>query len=166
MIRISSLKQSTPILFILVLFISSCNDDCGLEPNLNVDQDQLERDIRSIDAYLSENGIEAEEHPSGIRYVISDRGEGPRPSLCNQVTVTYEGRLIRNGDAFDSAREPVSFGLENLIPGWQIGIPLIARGGRITLYIPSVYAYGERGSGSAIPPNSNLQFEIRLVFVR
>ena len=58
--------------------------------------------------------------------------------------------------------QPINFPLENLITGWQIGIPLIKVGGRITLYIPSVYAYGKNGIGSDILPNASLEFEILL----
>ena len=145
----------------LVLF-SGCNKDCESEPNLTVNQAQLENDIASIDAFLASRNIDAETHPSGIRYVVSNAGSGDRPSLCDRVVVGYSGRLLGNTINFDSSEDPVFFTLNNLIVGWQIGIPLIKSGGRITLYIPSVYGYGTRGSGPDIPPNSNLEFTIQL----
>jgi FKBP-type peptidyl-prolyl cis-trans isomerase FkpA len=144
-----------------LLIVSCSKDDCDLEPNLSVDQTQLAKDIATLDAYLEANEIVAEEHPSGIRYVLTRAGEGDRPNYCSSVSVTYEGRTL-NGTVFDSRATPINFPLQNLITGWQIGIPLIKEGGRITLYIPSVYAYGSSGIGSDIPPNASLIFEILL----
>jgi len=56
----------------------------------------------------------------------------------------------------------VTFPLANLIPAWQIGIPLIGRGGEITLYSPSNLGYGNQSVGS-IPARSVLVFEIDLI---
>lgn len=155
------------------LLLTGCRDKCGSEIDYDVDQDQLAADIVLIDAYLAENNIDAETHPSGIRYVIKRAGNGSRPSVCDNVTVTYEGKVMSNGFAFDSRVNPSNLGdLDDLITGWQIGIPLIKDGsgdktGRITLYIPSVYAYGVNGNSlSGIPSNANLEFEIVLFNVR
>jgi len=75
------------------------------------------------------------------------------------VVVNYVGKLT-NGTIFDSGNN-VSFSLGGLITGWQEGIPLIAPGGSITLYLPPSLAYGSRATGS-IPANSNLIFKIDL----
>lgn len=151
---------------IVILFFSislnSCKNSCDSEPDLRVSESQLAADIVAIDAYLANNNIDAQIHPSGLRYVISREGSGSNPDLCDQVAVTYEGRLMSNGNTFDGRETPISFDLGNLIVGWQIGIPLIKPGGRITLYIPSVYGYGTIGQGQDIPPNANLVFEILL----
>jgi FKBP-type peptidyl-prolyl cis-trans isomerase len=143
-----------------ILWLGCSKDECNLEPNLAVNQEQLAKDIEAIDAYLASNDIEAQIHPSGLRYVIKRSGEGDRPNYCSNVSVR-EGKTL-NGNIFDSRSTPINFPLENLITGWQIGIPLIKEGGRITLYIPSVYAYGANGIGSDIPPNASLEFEIVL----
>jgi len=144
-----------------ILWLGCSKDECNLEPNLAVNQEQLAKDIEAIDAYLASNDIEAQTHPSGLRYVIKRSGEGDRPNYCSNVSVSYEGKTL-NGNIFDSRSTPINFPLENLITGWQIGIPLIKEGGRITLYIPSVYAYGASGIGSDIPSNASLEFEILL----
>lgn len=153
------------LLFAFVLSGCSSENECELTPNLNVDQAQLETDLEGIDEYLGENEIEAQVHETGLRYVINDAGNGNTAELCNTVSVNYEGRLLSNGEVFDSTDTPISFPLNQLITGWQIGIPLIEEGGSITLYIPSVYAYGRTGIGDVIPPNANLIFEISLTDV-
>ena len=159
-----------PLFFVLILsstFLTGCfrNDGCDQEPNTAVDQNQLALDVDAIESYLSENNIEAEVHPSGIRYVVKETGTGRKPTLCNQVTVRYEGRLMSDGSVFDSSDRAIAFALNRLITGWQVGIPLIKEGGSITLYIPSSYAYGRKGAGDDIPPNANLIFDIELVAV-
>lgn len=155
------------LLLVATLFISTgCKQDCTNTLDITVDNEQLELDKAAIDSYLEQHSIEASTHSSGIRYVISRAGEGDSPDLCSSVMVTYEGKLLSTGAVFDKSSDPVLFSLDRLIPGWQIGLPLIAQGGRITLYIPSVYAYGSAGAGSSIPPNSNLIFEVNLIDVR
>ncbi len=160
------------IIGLMVLAFSGCLPDdsesftCGLNPNLSVNQTQLDKDVVAIDAYLSDSNISAEVHSSGLRYVINEMGTGPQPNLCNAVSVNYKGMLISDGSVFDESSSPITFPLSNLITGWQIGIPLIKGGGSITLYIPSVYAYGERGAGNDIPANANLIFEIDLVGIQ
>lgn len=109
------------------------------------------------------------QHPSGIFYKITTPGAGITAEVCSDVTVKYLGSLI-NGTPFDSSyqRSPngATFTLGQLILGWQIGIPLIKKGGSIILYIPPSLGYGASGGGAAIPPNSNLVFTIDLVNVQ
>ncbi len=144
--------------------IISCGDDCK-DPNFKVDDEQLAADIVLIDQYLAQEGINAEVHPSGIRYTIEREGTGSRPEACDNINAAFEGKLISDGSVFSPNNGQIlALGnLDDLIPGWQIGIPLIKQGGRIILYIPSVYGYGEEGRpNGGIPQNANLEFEILL----
>ena len=159
-------------LFVIAVFwffvSTSCNrnNGCNQKPNTAVNQDQLQLDIEAIEAYLTENNIEAQVHKSGLRYVINEAGDGKKATLCDQITISYEGRLMSDGSVFDdSDGKNVAFPLDRLITGWQVGIPLIEEGGSITLYVPSSYGYGSRGAGDDIPPNANLIFEVNLVRV-
>ena len=161
------------LLLTLSLSFVSCNknNDCPSEVDVVVDEDQLELDKATIAEYLSENEIDAELDPSGISYIIKREGDGDRPGLCNAVAVTYELYSISDDSKLiERSPDIVTFNLQRLIPGWQIGIPLIKEGGRIRLFIPSVYAYGARGGRidpdtgeQDIPPNESLIFEITLV---
>lgn len=162
-----SLLNVTFCLVLLIFVFSSCkkDDGCTSEPNLRVSQEQLALDIASIDAYLTEHEISAQVDETGLRYVITKEGTGTKADLCSIVTITYSGKLMSNGEVFDSRDTPISFPLRNLITGWQIGIPKVKAGGSITLYIPSVYAYGASVNGD-IPANSNLIFEISVMGVR
>ena len=80
------------------------------------------------------------------------------------MSVKYVGKLT-NGTIFDQQlTTPISFLLSGVIFGWQIGMPLIKKGGTIRLIIPSAYGYGCSDNGP-IPAYSILYFEIELVDV-
>ncbi|MGB1104470.1 MAG: FKBP-type peptidyl-prolyl cis-trans isomerase [Crocinitomicaceae bacterium] len=116
-----------------------------------------------IQAYLDEKGWEAEKHESGLYYVIDEPGEGDaRPTLSDEVTIFYQGYLL-DGFRFDGTGDsPATFGLYQLISGWQIGIPMFGKGGKGKLIIPSELGYGDRDNGD-IPGGSTLMFEIELI---
>ncbi len=105
---------------------------------------------------------------SGLQYRAVKEGSGKQPSASDVVTVEYEGRLI-DGTVFDSTAKhggaPVSFPLNGVIPGWTEGLQLMKEGAEYTLFIPAELAYGEQGVPGAIPPNSTLVFDVKLVKV-
>ncbi len=102
---------------------------------------------------------------SGLQYEVIKEGTGENPKASDTVTVHYKGTLI-NGDTFDSSYDrgqPVSFPLQNVIPGWTEGLQLMKPGAKYKFVIPSALAYGERGAGVKIGPNSTLVFEVELI---
>jgi len=124
--------------------------------------EQLQKDLQTIDNYLLTNGIQASQDPDGlIRYVIHADSSGTKPTIDSCVTANYRGLLLSNGHEFDSG-ENVSFPLNSVIDGWKIGIPLMNIGDSITLYIPSGLAYGYYGYPPEIPSNANLIFNVGL----
>ena len=114
-------------------------------------------------AYCTANNITYTEHASGILYEIMSPGLTTQPTIANTVAVVYTGKLL-NGNQFDASANPVRLALNGVIKGWQIGIPLIKKGGSIKMVIPSSLAYGCTGQGS-IAPNSPLYFEVTLTDV-
>ena len=61
---------------------------------------------------------------------------------------------------------PATFPLNRLIRGWQLAVPKINVGGKITIYIPSGQAYGIRTRSKDIPVNSILVFDIEVLEAR
>lgn len=120
-----------------------------------------------IKAYAAANNITAIKDSSGIYYQVIDTGSGLRPALTSKISVIYTGKFL-NGVLFDQSTNATNstFTLGNLIKGWQIGVPLIRKGGRIKLLIPSSLGYGCNGAGTGIPPNAVLSFDITLVDVQ
>ena len=146
---------------IMLLAMSSCLKDEYVDPAV-----QAGKDDATIVKFIADNKISAVKHSSGLYYQIIQSGSGNITYATNTtVTAHYTGRLT-SGQIFDkSSTQPLSFKLGQVIVGWQIGVPLIQKGGKIRLFIPSGYAYGSQGSG-AIPPNSVLDFDIELVDVQ
>ena len=93
-------------------------------------------------------------------------GTGQTVVAGDTVTLHYTGWLA-DGTKFDSSvgGDPGTFPLENLIAGWQEGIPGMQPGGKRTLVIPPELAYGEDGR-PGIPPNSTLTFDIELISIQ
>ena len=151
------------IIFILSLSFlltsaGSCIKDTGCQDKT------VQSEQAAIIAYAAANGITATANGSGFYYEIINPGSGPAPTVYSQVSVRYTGKLL-DGTVFDSQTgAPVTFPLGNAIFGWQLGLPLIQKGGTIKLIIPSSLAYGCRGK-APIPSNAILYFEIQLVDV-
>ena len=104
---------------------------------------------------------------SGLWYKIIKNSIKPNPKNGEMVKVHYTGMLL-NGEVFDSSYSrnmPIEFilGTGRVIKGWDEGISLIPIGASAKLVIPSNLAYGERGAGGVIPPNSTLIFEIEVI---
>ena len=106
--------------------------------------------------------------PSGLQYKIIENSEGEKPLADSRVIVHYRGTLI-NGTEFDSSYargEPIELGLNQVIKGWQEALQLMSVGSKWQIVIPSELAYGERGAGRAIGPNSTLIFDIELISIK
>jgi len=130
-------------------------------------EDQLSIDLEILDNYLKSNNIDAISAESGLRYVITEKGDGNKPSVGSKVKVHYTGTLL-DGQKFDSSLdrgEPFSFdlGVGMVISGWDEGIGYLSKGAKATLYIPSPLGYGPNGAGGVIPGNAILIFEVELI---
>lgn len=101
---------------------------------------------------------------SGLKYMMLREGNGKKPKITDRVKVHYTGTLI-DGTKFDSSvdrGEPITFALNQVIPGWTEGLQLMDEGSKYMLYIPYNLGYGEQQAG-AIPPGSTLIFEVELL---
>jgi peptidylprolyl isomerase len=95
-------------------------------------------------------------------------GTGRIAGRGSQIIVHYIGSLP-NGNIFDdsTSRAPFSFtlGAGLVIEGWDIGLEGMRAGGVRKLIIPPAQAYGDKGAGDVIPPNSTLIFNVVLLQV-
>ncbi len=150
------------------LFLDSCKDDPTCTTSVPeskitaVNQTQLAKDIGLIDSYLVSKSIVAQNEPNGTRYVITSAGTGEKiPCLENRITIAYNVKIMGSGTVLESSAGS-TFTLSGLILGWQLVLPLVPGGSKVTLYVPSGYAYGSSVNGN-IPANANLVFEIELL---
>jgi FKBP-type peptidyl-prolyl cis-trans isomerase len=116
--------------------------------------------------FLEENKMKdgVQSTPSGLQYKVIQEGTGAKPAATDVVKVHYHGTLI-NGEVFDSSvdrGEPVSFPLNQVIPGWTEGLQLMSKGSKYMFYIPENLGYGSRSMGN-IKPYSTLIFEVELL---
>lgn len=119
------------------------------------------------EAFLAENakrdGVFVTD--SGLQYEVIEAGDGAKPAVTDTVTVHYRGKLL-DGREFDSSYsrgEPAKFPLSGVIPGWTEGVQLMSPGATYKFFIPAELAYGERGAGQMIGPNSTLIFDVELL---
>ncbi|MBI5739086.1 MAG: FKBP-type peptidyl-prolyl cis-trans isomerase [Nitrospirae bacterium] len=107
--------------------------------------------------------------PSGLQYKIITEGTGEKPKATDTVSVHYIGTLV-NGTEFDNSHkhshgDPVTFPVSGVIPGWVEALQLMKTGSKWQLFIPANLAYGEKGAGRDISPNSALIFEVELISI-
>ncbi len=118
--------------------------------------------------FLVENGKRSEviTTDSGLQYEILSEGDGAIAIATDKVKVHYTGMLI-DGKVFDSSVErgkPETFGVTQVIKGWQEALQLMPIGSKWKVFIPQDLAYGQRGGGGGvIPPYSALVFEMELL---
>jgi FKBP-type peptidyl-prolyl cis-trans isomerase FklB len=106
--------------------------------------------------------------PSGLQYKIITPGTGPKPTPADSVVCNYRGTLI-DGTEFDASSKhggPATFPVGQVIKGWTEALQLMPVGSKWQLYIPSDLAYGSRGAGGDIGPNSTLIFDIELLSIK
>ena len=145
---------------------------------------QLVKDVATIDAYLTEKGIQAVKAENGLRYVITQAGTGENCTPGQTATVNYSGYTLE-GKYFDSsskevaqakgvynpAREPyepypVTIDETSVIKGWHEALKLMNKGSKATFYIPSPLGYGTQQRSEVIQANTILVFEMEVVDVK
>ena len=104
---------------------------------------------------------------SGLQYVMLNESDGDKPQKGQKVSVNYSGFLV-DGTMFDSSysrNKPfeLELGAGRVIKGWDEGVALLNKGSKAKFIIPPHLAYGSRGAGGLIPPNSTLIFEVELI---
>ena len=128
------------------------------------------RNLEEGTAFMAQNAKKdgVKTLPSGLQYKVIKEGKGKMPKAEDTVTVNYRGTFM-DGTEFDSSYkrgEPVTFQVNGVIKGWTEALQLMKEGSKWELFIPSDLAYGERGAGQTIPPNSTLIFEVELISVQ
>lgn len=101
---------------------------------------------------------------SGLQYKVLVAGKGPKPTEKDRVKVNYRGTLI-DGTEFDASKEgqPATFAVRGVIKGWTEALQMMPVGSKWEIYVPADLAYGKRGGGDKIGPNSTLIFQIELL---
>jgi FKBP-type peptidyl-prolyl cis-trans isomerase len=135
-----------------------------------IQKDKSKDVIAAGEKFLAENknkpGVKTT--PSGLQYEIIREGTGVKPLAADTFVVHYRGTLI-DGTEFDASYgrgEPLTYPLNQVVPGWTEGLQLMPVGSKYKLYIPYNLGYGLQGSPPTIPGGATLIFEIELLDVK
>lgn len=131
---------------------------------------EKKKEVDAIKAHLAKNKITAVESPEGVFVVVKEAGDAANKVDTTKIaSVYYKGYTI-GGETFDTNIKPndptakpldVNIGTGSVIPGWEIGLKYFGKGGKGTVYIPAMLAYGPQANG-AIKPYSNLVFDLEI----
>jgi FKBP-type peptidyl-prolyl cis-trans isomerase FklB len=129
-----------------------------------------EKNKKEGEAFLAENKKKEgwKTTASGLQYKVLKVGHGPKPKENQTVTVNYRGSLI-NGLEFDNSYkrgQPATQPVTQFIKGWIEALEMMPVGSKWQLAVPADLAYGDRGAGQMIGPQSVLLFDIELLGVK
>ena len=164
-------------------FLSRIEDEAGYKADMEARRLEQEKAMEESKARLEEVGanvetiladykagkLDVQTTPEGLKYVIHEQGDGPFGEATKRVSVHYYGVLM-DGKMFDSSFKrgqpfPFTVGRGEVIRGWDMGIPLLKKGGKASLFIPYDLAYGASGNPPVIPEKADLMFYVELVDV-
>lgn len=103
-----------------------------------------------------------------LEIIDMEVGTGEEVKAGATITAHYTGALCKNGIIFQSSLDfgkAITFGLDQVIRGWTLGVPGMKVGGTRRLIIPAEQAYGAHSPARNIPANSDLVFDIDLVAI-
>lgn len=132
--------------------------------------EQAAKRIALAEQFMKANAARAEVSTtaSGLQYEVLESGSGAKPGPRSNVVTHYHGTLV-DGTVFDSSvarGEPAEFGVHQVIPAWTEALQMMSVGDKWRIACPPHLAYGERGAGDAIGPNTALVFEIHLIAIK
>ncbi|MBQ8863180.1 MAG: FKBP-type peptidyl-prolyl cis-trans isomerase [Rikenellaceae bacterium] len=130
---------------------------------VRIPQRNLEESTKFLEKVAAENeNVKAT--ASGLLYEVVEMGDTTAmpTDLSDEVFVNYKGTL-KDGVVFDQ-NDSIRFRLGQVVQGWQEGLQLVGKGGKINLWIPPHLGYGSQARGK-IKANDALVFEVELLDV-
>jgi len=154
-----------PLALLALLSLGSCYDNPTVIPDKTPAQAWTET---AFETYSKEKVLPGDELPTVMSIDLYERGTGKEVLKGDQVSVHYTGWVKNTEVIFDSSHNrpsPISFklGAGRVIAGWELGIEGMQVGTRARLHIPSGLGWGTRGADAAIPPNSDVVFDVEVV---
>jgi FKBP-type peptidyl-prolyl cis-trans isomerase FkpA len=157
-----------PILLICVIAAGCTKSDSGVAGY----KIQAAKDDKIVADFIAQNNLTGKakrvSDTSGVYYIIINPGQGSQLyTNSTQITVGDTGKLLTTQQVFTETNDfHPTYTLQQVILGWQQGIPKIQPGGIIRLLMPSRYAYGPYAQPQlGLPANAILDFDIQLYAV-
>lgn len=120
----------------------------------------------SLEAFFQKHRIQAQTTPEGLHYLLEYPGTGKAPADGDYVLIRYRGSLL-DSTVFDESEpdQPFVFQVGNreVIEGLDLGVKVLKKGGKATLFMPASLGYQQFGVEGSVPPNSPLIYEVELL---
>jgi FKBP-type peptidyl-prolyl cis-trans isomerase len=144
------------VALVSLFFLSSCSKDENFLPY----DEQLTKDIATIDKYLTDSAIVgAEKDPLGFSFLVTSTSSGLKPFLVDSIQAQYKVSSL-SGEVY--TKDIINkFLLGKMIKPLKLTLPLYGEGTKLTFFVPSGLAYGNYPT-EGIPANTNLIFKIEL----
>ena len=141
---------------------------CSAQMMAGVEGSEQYKNMAAGDAFLAENkkkeGVVA--LFSGMQYKVIQEGTGRKPTMRDKVSMHFTGKTIK-GEVFEGTSGfPRTYPVNKLAIGMQMALTRMQEGAKWEVYLPPELAFGERGLGGVVGPNSTVIFEIELVKVK
>ena len=146
-----------------------------IEKGLADKKADLDKEIKTIEDFLTKNNIKATKTKWGTYVAITTEGTGEKLTNNDIAIVNYTGRTLDSGKVFDSNIDPkflhvqpleVNLGeFGGIILGWTDALMQLKKGSKATVYIPATLGYGAAGNGEKIKPGENLIFDMEVTDV-
>ncbi|MGN6647477.1 MAG: FKBP-type peptidyl-prolyl cis-trans isomerase [Cytophaga sp.] len=125
------------------------------------------KDSIIIQEYLKKHKLKGESTIGGA-YVVKLKKNTSTDLFISSgeaVETKYLGKLLTDGTEFDKSGDEYfkfTVGVQQVIPGWDQAFQKLKHGEKALILVPSRLAYGDRGAGGKIPPNTPLLFEVEV----
>ena len=155
-----------------ILKVFTKDDEANADYKKEIDSEK-DREVAELGKYISSKGIKATKTAEGVYVEVKNAGTDPKADTGKQASVFYKGYTV-DGKVFDANmgatamhKDPLVLvlGKHSVIPGWEIGLKYFGKGGKGTIFIPAMMAYGPQGQPPAIGPFANLIFDIEVADV-
>lgn len=155
-----------------IIKVYKSEEEANNDYKKEMDQEQ-KREAKVLKEYAAKKSLKVQELPTGVLVAVDQAGDTLKAGMGKTVRIFYKG-YFTDGKVFDSNmgpnapnKEPLVFqiGSGGVIPGLESGLAQFGKGGKGTILIPALQAYGISGQPPVIPAYSNLLFDIEVTDV-
>lgn len=131
------------------------------------DIDSLQIDFDTAYNFAQKKPVDSLKLPSGVKLKFIQKGTGDAIKKYDVVAIHYRGTLtngkvIESNEVFKKA-VPFVVGIKMTFDAFDEVLQKCHVGDKIKFIIPAEKAYGKKGRGNVIPPNSDLVYEMDVV---
>lgn len=162
--------------FILVVPMLSCSDGnnrkrmpaISRETLMNVNRKLVDRDMIRIQKYADSLGLDMKKTESGLWYMITKEGKGPKIKKGQVITLDYKVSLLDGTECYSGAKDgykTFEVGHGGVESGLEEGVLMLNKGAKAIFIMPPYLAHGLLGDENKIPARSTIVYEIEVLSI-